>query len=330
MFDFRQLRYFIAVAEELSFTRAAVRLHLSQPPLSQQIQSLEKDLGVRLLERNRRNVALTEPGRVFLTQARQILAKADAAREQAAAAAAGYSGQLRLAYTVSVSFHSAFPQALLRYGQIAPGVRIQLCEMYTQPQFAALLAGELDVGFVRGEPARGQDARRQIALTVLAREPLLVALPAGHRLAGRAHLQISELARDAFVVQPRELAATLHDRLVMLANDAGFEPIISQHAQQLNGLLALVAAGLGLALVPASMRAVQLDGVRYVPLDDPQACLLLAVASRADDPSPALRHFLAVVKDVAAGGDLSVAPALAKLADLSISSPVPGVRREGA
>lgn len=329
MFDFRQLRYFIAVAEELSFTRAAARLHLSQPPLSQQIQSLEKDLGVRLLDRNRRNVALTEPGRVFLAQARQILAKADDAREQAVAAAAGYSGQLRLAYTVSVSFHGAFPQTLLRYGQIAPGVRIQLCEMYTQPQFAALLAGELDVGFVRGEPARSQDAR-QIALTVLAREPLVIALPAGHPLAGRAHLQIAELARDAFVVQPRELAATLHDRLVKLANDAGFEPIIGQHAQQLNGLLALVAAGLGLALVPSSMRAVQLDGVRYVPLDDPQAWLLLAIASRSDDPSPALRHFLSVVKDVAAGKDLSAAPALARLADLSIPLPVPGVRREGA
>lgn len=329
MFDFRQLRYFIAVAEELSFTRAALRLHLSQPPLSQQIQSLEKDLGVRLLERNRRNVALTEPGRVFLKQARQILAKADDAREQALAAAAGYSGQLRLAYTVSVSFHPAFPQTLLRYGRIAPDVRIQLCEMYTQPQFAALLAGEIDVGFVRGEPARGQDAKH-IALTVLAREPLVIALPADHPLAGRAHLRIGELASGAFVAQPRELAATLHDRLVRLANDAGFEPVIAQHAQQLNGLLALVAAGLGLALVPASMRTVQLEGVRYVPLEDPQAYLLLAVASRVDDPSPALRHFLAVVNDVATGEGLSAASPLAKLADLSIPSPVPGVRREGA
>ncbi len=303
MFDFRQLRYFIAVAEELSFTRAALRLHLSQPPLSQQIQSLERDLGVRLLERNRRNVALTEPGRLFLEQARQILAKADAARIQVVAAAAGYGGQLRLAYTVSVSFHPAFPRTLLRYGQIAPDVRMQLCEMYTQAQFAALLADQIDVGFVRDEPTRAQDACH-LRLTIIVREPLLIALPAGHPLANRAMLRLEEVAHDAFVSQPRELAATLYDRLVKLANNAGFEPVIAQHAQQLNGLLALVAAGMGLALVPASMQAVRLDGVCYVPLEDAGAYLLLAVASRADDHSPALQHFLSTVTEVAAAAQL--------------------------
>ncbi|NMW25445.1 LysR family transcriptional regulator, partial [Rhodanobacter denitrificans] len=169
MFDLRQLRYFVAVAEELSFTRAALRLHLSQPPLSQQIQSLEQDLGVRLLERTKRSVALTEPGRIFLEQARQILAKVDEARSQVVAAAAGYSGQLRLAYTVSVSFHPAMPQALLRFGQIAPNVRLQLSEMYTEPQFAALLAGQIDVGFVRDEPAHELDARG-LRLSMIDRE----------------------------------------------------------------------------------------------------------------------------------------------------------------
>lgn len=296
MFDFRQLRYFIAVAEELSFTRAALRLHLSQPPLSQQIQSLEQDLGVRLLERNKRNVALTEPGRIFLEQARQILAKADEARSEVAAAAAGYSGQLRLAYTVSVSFHPALPQALLRYGQIAPNVRLKLSEMYTEPQFAALLAGEIDIGFVRDEPIHAQDAR-DLRISVIDREPLLLALPVGHSLAKRSSLHLAEVAGDAFVSQPRELAATLYDRLVKLASTAGFQPTITQHAQQINGLLALVAAGLGLALVPASMRTVQLAGVSYVPLEDSDAHLLLAVASRADDRSPALQQFLATVAD---------------------------------
>jgi DNA-binding transcriptional LysR family regulator len=208
MFDFRQLRYFVAVAEELSFTRAALRLHLSQPPLSQQIQSLEQDLGVRLLERTKRHVALTEPGRVFLEQARQILAKADEARSEVTAAAAGYSGQLRLAYTVSVSFHPALPQALLRYGQIAPNVRLKLSEMYTEPQFTALLAGEIDVGFVRDEPVHALDAR-DLRFDVIDREPLLLALPAGHHLAKRDSLRLAEVAGDAFVSQPRELASTL-------------------------------------------------------------------------------------------------------------------------
>jgi DNA-binding transcriptional LysR family regulator len=303
MFDLRQLRYFVAVAEELSFTRAALRLHLSQPPLSQQIQSLEQDLGVRLLERTKRHVALTEPGRVFLEQARQILAKVDEARSEVTAAAAGYSGQLRLAYTVSVSFHPALPQALLRYGQIAPNVRLKLSEMYTEPQFAALLAGEIDIGFVRNEPVHAQDAR-DLQFSVIDREPLLLALPAGHPLASRSSLHLAEVAGDAFVSQPRELASTLYDRLVKLATTAGFQPTIAQHAQQINGLLALVAAGLGLALVPASMRTVQLAGVSYVSLEDSDAYLLLAVASRAGDHSPALQQFLATVADTVVASGL--------------------------
>jgi len=303
MFDLRQLRYFVAVAEELSFTRAALRLHLSQPPLSQQILALEQDLGVRLLDRTRRSVALTGPGRVFLEQARQILGKADEARRQVVAAAAGYTGQLHLAYTVSVSFHPALPQTLLRFGQIAPNVRLQLDEMYTEPQFAALLSGEIDVGFVRDEPTREQDARK-LRLNVIDREPLLLALPTGHPLASRSSLSLEEVADSPFVSQPRELAATLYDRLVQLAVKAGFQPRIVQHAQQLNGLLALVAAGLGLALVPASMRSVRLTGVCYVPLEDPEAYLLLAAACRADDRSPALQQFLAIVAETAANTGL--------------------------
>lgn len=299
MFDFRQLRYFIAIAEELSFTRAALRLHISQPPLSQQIQSLEHDLGVRLLERTKRSVALTEAGRVFLDQARQILFKADEARSQVLAAAAGYSGQLRLAYTVSVSFHPALPRALLRFGQIAPNVHLQLNEMYTEPQLSALLADQIDVGFVRNEPVNERDARG-LRLTVIDREPLLLALPSGHALAEQPGLRMAQVAEDAFVAQPRALSATLYDQLVRLAAAAGFQPRIVQHAQQINGLLALVAAGLGLALVPASMRAVRLAGISYVPLEDADAYLLLAVASRIGDQSPALLQFLSTVTETAA------------------------------
>ena len=296
MFDFRQLRYFVAVAEELSFTKAAIRLHLSQPPLSQQIQALERDLGVRLLERTKRHVALTESGRTFLEHARQILVKADDARSDAVAAAAGYSGRLRLAYTVSVSFHPALPQSLLRFGQLAPNVRLQLNEMYTEPQFAALLAGQIDVGFVRDEPLYSKDAAG-LQLRVIDHEPLLLALPTGHPLADRDSLQLSEVADDGFVSQPRELASTLYDRLVKLAAAAGFQPRIVQQAQQVNELLALVAAGLGLALVPASMRAVRMAGVNYVPLDDPDASLLLAVACRTHDQSPVLQQFLATLSE---------------------------------
>ncbi|MCP1375438.1 LysR family transcriptional regulator [Dyella lutea] len=298
MFDFRQLRYFVAVSEELSFTRAARRLHLSQPPLSQQIQALEQDLGVRLLERTKRSVSLTGPGRIFLDHARQILAKADEARTQVVAAAAGHSGQLRLAYTVSVSFHPALPRILLRYGQVAPNVRVELSELYTEPQFEALLDGRIDVGLVRDEPRRAIDARA-LRMTVLDREPLLLALPAGHPLSGRSSLRLDEVAQEPFVAQPREVAVTLYDRLHQLAQKAGFQPRIQRHVQQVNGMLAMVAAGLGLALVPATMRTVRLAGLAYVPVEDPDAYMLLAIASRANDTSPALAQFLAVVAETA-------------------------------
>lgn len=300
MFDFRQLRYFIAVAEELSFTRAAQRLHLSQPPLSQQIQSLERDLGVRLFERSKRHVVLTGPGELFLEQARQILQQAEDARRQVGEAAAGFSGHLRLAYTVSVSFHPALPQTLLRFGLKAPNVHLLLDEMYTEPQFSALRAGQIDVGFVRDEPAHGDDAKA-LRLEVIDREPLLLALPSGHPLATRRQLRLGEVGNQPFVTQPREQAAALYDRLVQLAAKADFHPQIRQHAQQLTGLLALVAAGIGLALVPATMRAVRLAGVSYVPLHDPDACLLLAVASRANDPSPVLAQFLSTVAELKTG-----------------------------
>ncbi|WP_329743238.1 LysR substrate-binding domain-containing protein [Dyella sp. A6] len=299
MFDFRQLRYFIAVAEELSFTRAAQQLHISQPPLSQQIQSLEADLGVRLLERNKRKVSLTEPGRLFLEQARQIINQAEEARRQVADAAAGFSGLLRLAYTVSVSFHPSLPQTLLRFGRKAPNVHLQLSEMYSEPQFAALRNGAIDIGFVRSEPVHQADARA-LRLDTIDREPLLLALPSGHPLATRRRLRLGEVADQPFVAQPRELAATLYDRLVQLAAKSDFHPQIRQHAQQLNGLLALVAAGIGLALVPATMRVVRLAGVSYVPLMDPDAYLLLAVASRVDDTSPVLAQFLATIDELKA------------------------------
>jgi DNA-binding transcriptional LysR family regulator len=299
MFDFRQLRYFIAVAEELSFTRAAQRLHLSQPPLSQQIQALEQDLGIRLLDRDKRNVTLTPPGLLFLQQARKILAMAEETRTQVTEAAAGYSGHLKLAYTVSVSFHPAMPQTLLLLGKNAPNIRVWLSEMYTDPQFAALRAGQIDVGFVRDEPSHEDDVRA-LRLDVIDREPLLLALPAGHRLAGRESLELGEVAGEPFVIQPRELAATLYDRLVLLAAKSGFHPVVKQQAQQLNGLIALVAAGIGMALVPASMKVVRLAGVSYVPLADPDAYLLLAVASRLENPSPVVQQFLETVNEAKA------------------------------
>jgi DNA-binding transcriptional LysR family regulator len=171
--------------------------------------------------------------------------------------------------------------------------------MYSEPQFSAIRNGQIDVGFVRDVPTHEDDARA-LRIDVIDREPLVLALPSGHRLASRQRVELSEVAGDPFVVQPRELAATLYDRLVRLSAKAGFHPVIRQHAQQINGLLALVAAGIGMALVPASMQVVKLAGVSYVPLGDPDAYLLLAVASQVDSASPVVQQFLETVNQAKA------------------------------
>ncbi|WP_036142046.1 LysR family transcriptional regulator [Luteibacter sp. 9135] len=295
MFDLRQLRYFVEVAETLSFTQAAQRLHISQPPLSQQIQSLESDLGVRLLDRNRRRVALTEPGRLFLIEAKAILARAESARTVVSEAAAGFTGQLKLAYAVSVSFHPALPETLLRFSHEAPNVSLHLGEMLTGAQYDALLSGQIDVGLLRAHP-EGVANARQLNVETIDHEPLVIALPVDHRLARRDAVRMEELAMERWVAPPRAHAATLIDRLSLLADKARFRPNIRQEAQQIPSLLPLVAAGLGLALVPASLRAVHLDGVAFVRVDDPEAYLLLAVASRVDNTSPVLDSFLRTVR----------------------------------
>lgn len=300
MFDLRQLRYFVAVAETLSFTRAAQRLHLSQPPLSQQIRSLEDDLGVRLFDRNRRRVALTEPGRLFLDEARKILAQVDTARMTAMEAAAGNKGRLRLAYPASLSFHNALPQTLLRFASSNPGVQVELNEMYTETQYSALVAGQIDVGLVRALP-KEQSIALQVEVDAIDHEPLLLALPCSHPLAKRKRIHLREVADEAFVSQPRAYSTTLYDTLVQLAAAAGFRPIIRQEAQQVTGMLTLVAAGVGMAVVPASLRAVHLPEVCMVNLEDKDAKLLLAVARRKEKQSPVLSCFLSAVKDCSGG-----------------------------
>jgi len=295
MFTLRQLRYFVAVADSLSFTRAAQSLHISQPPLSQQIQTLEEDLGVRLLDRTRRRVRLTEPGRLFLDEARSLLAQAESARVTVNRAAAGYGGRLRLAYPVSVAFHRTLPRALLEFARVAPGVQVELNEMYTTAQYEALLAGQIDVGFVRAQPPPALSRRESIAIRELDREHLMLALPSSHRLARRKSIAMRELADTPFVAQPGRSGSTLHDALMALAMQAGFHPAIVQEAQQVTGLLALVSAGIGVALVPASLRAVKLEAVTLVELSDSDAYLMLGLATRGDQRSPALERFLAMI-----------------------------------
>lgn len=291
MLDLRQLRYFVTVADTLSFTRAAQQLHISQPPLSQQIRALESTLGVRLFDRNRRRVALSEAGRAFLVEARKTLQQAEIARRTAERAAAGQIGRLRLAYPGSVAFHRTLPEAVLRFTRAYPEVQLELHEMFTEQQFAALVEDAIDVGFVRAPP-KDAPTRRRVRFELLDREPLLLAVASTHRLAGRARVRFREVAGEAFVAQPRRLSSTVHDIFARLAGKTGSQPRIRQEAQQLSSLLSLVAAGIGLAVVPASLQAVRLPGVSFLPLADAEATMPLAVAWRGGNAAPVLLRFL--------------------------------------
>jgi DNA-binding transcriptional LysR family regulator len=298
MMELRHLRYFIAVAEELNFTRAATRLHIGQPPLSMQIRDLEEEIGVRLFERGPRRVALSTAGERFLLHARRILDGVEEAVAEARRAARGELGELRVGFTSSLPFTDLLPDALNAYRRRFPQVRLQLREMFTPEQFQALLRGELDVGFVRlqaGTPPAG------IVLREVARNPLRLVVNAAHRLAGAAQVHLAELAGEDFISFPADVGTDLPGVLRALCRQAGFEPRIVQTAREATTQIGLVAAGLGVAVLPAPLESVRIARVRYLALAEPEAQFRLALAIREGEPVPTLGGFLEVLESLRAG-----------------------------
>lgn len=293
--ELRHLRYYVAVAEELHFHRAAERLHISQPPLSQQIRALESELGVTLLERNRRSVALTAAGAVFLREAREILAAVDAATEAARSVARGEAGRLALGF-VGSAMHGALPGVLRAHRRAFPQVQLVLTELPTAGQLEALRAGRIDVGVIR-PPVREPG----LALETIATEPVVVALPEDHRLAGRAEVGLAELVEEPFVLLARREAPGLHESLAQAMADAGGVPRVVQEAREMQTVVGLVAAGLGVSLVPASVGADEHHGVAYRPVAGSAPTVELALAWRPEDRSPVLAAFLATARGATAG-----------------------------
>jgi DNA-binding transcriptional LysR family regulator len=289
--ELRHLRSFVVTAEELHVGRAAARLHLTQPSLSRQIAVLEKDVGVPLFTRVRKRFALTPAGRTLLTAAKEIVRRADEAVADAHRAHRGELGTLRLRFVQSATF-LALPRLLEAFRSAYPDVVLDLQTMTTIRQLEALHAGHIDVGLLRlpsGDPA--------LSTRVISRDPLVAALPAGHRLAAaRRPLPLAELADESLVLYRRESGPAVHDAIIGHCVAAGFSPRIIQEAADVQTILSLVAAGFGVSLLIAPTPPIAEDAVVYRPLADDLPRWEMALAWLTGNETPVLSRFLTVAE----------------------------------
>jgi DNA-binding transcriptional LysR family regulator len=297
--ELRHLRYFVAVAEEGHITRAAERLGIQQPPLSQQIRALESELQVQLFRRKPRGVELTQAGHALLAEALTILQQVERAVGTVRRTARGEAGQVGLGFTSSASFHPLVPRLIRDYREAHPLVALTLEESGTGELVDALRAERLDAALVRSPigPVPG------IAVHAILEEAMVAALPAGHALAARAAgkpMGLEALAAETFILYRRPLGPGLYDAIIAACQRAGYSPTIGQEAPRMLATLSLVAAGLGVTLVPLSMRRLRVHGVAYRPLD-PAAGLVapLNLAYRRGESSAAAQRFIALVRRAA-------------------------------
>jgi DNA-binding transcriptional LysR family regulator len=292
--ELRHLRYFVMLAESLHFGHAAAKLQIAQPSLSHQIQQLEAELQTTLLRRTRRRVELTEAGRIFLEEARDILARSDRAAVVARRAGRGDAVKLRVGVGYCMD-HMNATRIVGLFNRARDHVHMELHTMAVAPQIDALKEGRLDVGFVR---APVNDAA--LNGEVLVREPFVAALPLSHRVAKRKSVALSALAQEAFVLPPRPAVPVYHDLVLRACREAGFIPNAPHEADHVLLMLGMVAAGTGIALVPASARKVKHAGVTYVTLRQSHALLETVVTWRRDDTSSLVDEFLNIARQLMA------------------------------
>lgn len=293
--ELRQLRYFATVAEELHFGRAALQLGMAQPPLSQAIRRLERGLGFALFVRTQRKVELTPAGRVFLEETRRTLAQADEAVRLARRAASEETAELAIAF-VSAALYRLLPAALREYRKACPSVRVKLDERPTEQQIADLKSGAIDLGFLHPPVASAAD----LTIETIHRDTLILAMPEDSPLARKPEVLLAELADEPFVLFPHVQGPVLHGRIMQACRQAGFLPRVEQEARQMHTILSLVAAGIGISLVPDGARTMRIDGVRFRQLDGVSNELAweLAIGWRGKGARRPLREFIAKVKDV--------------------------------
>lgn len=290
--ELRHLRYFVAIAEELHFGRAAKRLAIVQPSLSQQIMQLEDELGFPLLRRTKRSVELTDAGKVFLSEARTILAQVQNAKRATQRAFRGEVGQLTVGYISSSAF-DVLPVVLSAYRERFPEVEVALREMTTQEQVRALEEGRIQVGLLRlpiSSPL--------VNVEVIRREPIVCVLPEGHPLARLERIAVPMLASEPFVLQSRQLGGGFYVQLMKLCLSYGFSPNVIQEVTEVYTIVSLVAAGIGVSLVPLSTRNIRSQGVVYRELEGAAALTELAVAWQRNVDSAIVKNFLAVAREI--------------------------------
>jgi DNA-binding transcriptional LysR family regulator len=291
--ELRKLRYFVALAEELHFGRAARRLHITQPPLSMAILALEEELKVRLFDRSPRRVTLTHAGHTFVEHARTLLARAGDAIEMTRAAERGEVGRLTVGF-MSASIYTLLPQVLRDFAASFPAVRLELRELSIPEQLNALRKSDIDVGFVR-TPVDDVE----LDWVPLFSEPLIVALPRGHPLTKLRRVPVKKLANEPFVMFQQAPGLVLHNLVLGFCLTLGFTPKVAQEASQSHAVAGLVSGGIGVALVPASTESTRLRGVVYRPLLEKSPPVWTALAWRRGDESPVIAAFRKTALDVA-------------------------------
>jgi DNA-binding transcriptional LysR family regulator len=297
--NLRQLRYFVAVAEELHFGRAAVRLHISQPPLSQQIRNLEDILGVSLFKRDKKRIELTFAGQVFLDSARKLLEQSQWAIQTVRRAAKGEVGTLVIGYASSIPFSGLIGRVVREFRRQRPDVQLRIKEMRAIEQIQALLERDIDIGFVR-EPLR--QTHPQVESRCVYREAFVVAMPTDHPLSNTPSVRLADLRHDAFVLYPRDSGTVLYDQVIHLCHGAGFFPNVIQETPQFASVLDLVSAGLGVTIVPASTAQSSSPLVRFCPISDTVEQTAVSMIYRKEETSAALGAFLALAQQAAPAG----------------------------
>lgn len=298
MFDLTQLRCFVTVAEELHFGRAACRLNMTQPPLSRQIQVLERIIDAQLLDRTSRSVHLTAAGRSFLPEARRILKLATGASEMARRISSGKTGFLKLGFTAGAAY-GYLPRLLKACRVRMPDVDFTLKEMVTSDQLEALASGQIDAAILRPPVTRPDFMSRRVLS-----ETLIAAVPADHRLAAAPSVAVADFDRESFVMYAPYEARYFHDLLLSQFARADVAPRYVQHLNQIHSILALVHAGLGAAIVPAAATSLRVDGVRYLPLRlaAPASVELMLTWRRCDD-DPLLLSLIDIAGEIASDED---------------------------